>query len=198
MPATVHTEGCTGWTSGSEGCFYARKIYKEWDCKECGVKDVEVLGIGTYHQSCIVCFYKNEGIRKCIKDGCVRMREVVRAKQVALSDATSSLESHAGPSNARSSNNVRQQLEAVTEDLDRVKTRLNETHKVLEDEIHAVQYQVVEHDTKIDFLAQAFDKWSASWGYGKWCTSATDPSTGTSSSSHAGSAGPRLAGFCRS
>ena len=194
MPATVHTEGCTGWTSGSEGCFYARKIYKEWDCKECGVTDVEVLGSGTYNQSCIVCFYKNDGIRKCTKDGCVRMREVVRAKQAAMSDATSSLESHAGPSNARSSNKVRQQLDDVTEELDRVKALLNETHKVLEDAICAVEHHVVEHETKIDFLTQAFDKWSASWGYGKWGTSATDPSTGTSSWSNAGSAGPVVAG----
>ena len=197
MPATLNIEGCSGWTSGSEGCFYARKIYEEWDCKECGVTDVEVLGSGTFHQSCIVCFYKNDGIRKCTKDGCVRMREVVRTKQAAMSDATSSLESHAGPSNARSSNKVRQQLDDVTEELDRVKALLNETHKVLEDEIGAVQHHVVERATKIDFLTQAFDKWSASWGYGKWCTSATDPSTGTSSSSHAGSAGPTTAGFCR-
>ena len=196
MPARVKAKFCKGDVNGPDGCFYARSVYDNWNCDNCGVTKVDVLGSNSYRQFCIVCFYGSDGVHKCNEAGCTQMRKIVRERQKAMPqpDQTSSLESDAGPANAAaaaSSNDTQEQLASLKEELHVLKTRLNETHKVLEDEIVTLQEHVSEHRHKLEYVAQCLDKWTASsswYGNGKWGTSVTNPSTGTSSGSNAWSA----------
>ena len=198
MPARVKDKACKGDVNGPDGCFYARTVHESWTCFNCGVTKVDVLGSKSYCQFCIVCFYGCDGVLKCAEDGCSQMRKIVREKQKAMrqSDQSSSLESDAGPANAAaaaSSNDTQEQLASLKEELHVLKTRLNETHKVLEDGFLTLQEHVCEHHHKLEIVEKCLDKWTASsswYGNGKWGTSVTHPFTGTSSGSTAWSTGP--------
>ena len=201
MPASVKTGACTGYVSCANGCFYARAIYDgEWPCVQCGVAGVETLASKTFNQWCIRCFYSSDEVSKCQHDGCKRSRQIVKKKQEAMPPPgmTSSLESDAGPSNAASSaNDTQQQIEAVKEDVHSVKTRLTQTHKLIDDELIELSDQVRELQEKVKVMAECLERWNTSW-YAKWGTSATDPSSGAMSWSSTASSGPSAAEYNRS
>ena len=81
MPARVKAKFCKGDVNGPDGCFYARTVYDSWNCFNCGVTKVDVLGSNTYRGFCIVCFYGSDAVDKCNEAGCTQMRKIVRERQ---------------------------------------------------------------------------------------------------------------------